>query len=218
MAETAKGYPFPDTVDPADIPADIEALAAVCDDRPGVSALTTTMRNDLAGSELWDGRVIWNVTTGRLETFDASGPAWVLAAPRSHNDLADLTTGNPHTQYAKLAGDTFTGQVNADANLRVGAGGTPYKDRRRLAPVFNPPNLASGTGASWDIPLGVVLPGAVGDWTVTFHSGLQNGVATPTDGGAVLQTLSEVRLFVRNSTAVDINLDAREFVFTLERI
>lgn len=44
--------------------------------------------------------LIWN---------DVSG----LYQHGGHNDLADLTVGNPHTQYATLSGATFTGDILA---------------------------------------------------------------------------------------------------------
>lgn len=46
--------------------------------------------------------------TGQVLVWDNTGGYY---APGSHNDLAGLTTGNPHTQYATLSGATFTGNV-----------------------------------------------------------------------------------------------------------
>jgi hypothetical protein len=49
---------------------------------------------------------IFNASTGHAHDGTAGGGAQV-----SHADLADLAAGDPHTQYAKLAGDQFTGDV-----------------------------------------------------------------------------------------------------------
>lgn len=48
--------------------------------------------------------------TGQVLVWNNTGGYY---APGSHNDLAGLTTGNPHTQYATLSGCNFTGTVSA---------------------------------------------------------------------------------------------------------
>jgi hypothetical protein len=78
-ATTAKGYPYPVAGDNNNVPADIQALATYVDARPGVSPLTTAQRDALAGVDLWNGRVIWNTTTGQLERYN--GATWGAAAP-----------------------------------------------------------------------------------------------------------------------------------------
>jgi hypothetical protein len=79
MATTAKGYPYPATTDSNNVPADLQSLAEKNDDRPGISPLTTSARDGLTGADLWDGRVIFNLTAARLERYNAAVPAWQAA-------------------------------------------------------------------------------------------------------------------------------------------
>jgi hypothetical protein len=116
MPQTDRGYPFPDGDDPITDGNDaIQALAERASLLPGIATLSTAQRDALEGVELWTGRVIFNVTVGRLQRWN--GTAWVLAAAVDHGDLSGLTDGNPHSQYARLAGDTFTGPVAHDSDL-----------------------------------------------------------------------------------------------------
>ena len=115
MGQTAKGYPFPDTTDPADVPLDIEALANVNDARPGVSALTTVQRDALTGADLWDGRVIWNRTTTQLEQFISAGPAWAPAATTLAVLLASLPQVQLWQNETDLAGNTGDYWATIDA-------------------------------------------------------------------------------------------------------
>jgi hypothetical protein len=74
---TPRGAPFSLGSDTADtIDTTMEALARWADARPGVSPLTTAQRDALAGADLWDGRVIWNITTARLERYNAGTATW----------------------------------------------------------------------------------------------------------------------------------------------
>lgn len=59
--------------------------------------------------------------TGQVLVWNNTGGYY---APGFHNDLAGLTTGNPHTQYATLSGATFTGPVNTLSSLSVGTSST----------------------------------------------------------------------------------------------
>jgi hypothetical protein len=126
MAITAKGYPFPATADANDVPADMQALAEKVDTRPGVSALTTAARDALAGAELWDGRVIYNLTAARLERYNATVLAWQPAGITGHGQLTGLANDDHpqyllHTEgdatYLAKAGGALTGP------LSIGTGG-----------------------------------------------------------------------------------------------
>lgn len=58
-----------------------------------------------------------NDTRGDIRYYTKTANDTLLAAKsdtthnHAHNSLTGLTTGDPHTQYAKLVGDTFTGDV-----------------------------------------------------------------------------------------------------------
>lgn len=92
---TSRGIPILEVSDAADIPARINPLAQFVHDRPGVSALTTTQRNGLAGVELWDGRLITNTTTDRVERYDLGLTTWTPIADFAEIAALLATTGTP---------------------------------------------------------------------------------------------------------------------------
>lgn len=71
---TAKGVPYPQATDPANVPADLGSLAAWIDAHAWGGVQTTTQRDLLSGTNLWAGMVIFNSTLGRLE-INPSGSA-----------------------------------------------------------------------------------------------------------------------------------------------
>lgn len=81
MATTTRGAPYPLATDTADPALDLRRLADWVDARPGVSTLTTAQRDALTGADLWDGRVILNLTAAALERYDATAVAWRPTAP-----------------------------------------------------------------------------------------------------------------------------------------
>jgi hypothetical protein len=92
---TSRNVPILEASDAADIPARVNPLAQLFHDRPGVSALTTTQRNALTGAELWDGRVILNTTTDRLNRYDLGTTTWVAIADSSEIAALLATSGTP---------------------------------------------------------------------------------------------------------------------------
>jgi hypothetical protein len=92
---TSRNVPILEASDAADIPARVNPLAQLFNDRPGVSALTTTQRNALTGAELWDGRVILNTTTDRLNRYDLGTTTWVAVADSSEVAALLATSGTP---------------------------------------------------------------------------------------------------------------------------
>lgn len=71
---TAKGVPYPQATDPANVPADLGSLAAWIDAHAWGGVHTTTQRDLLSGANLWAGMVIFNATLSRLE-INPSGSA-----------------------------------------------------------------------------------------------------------------------------------------------
>jgi hypothetical protein len=98
MATTPKGAPYPAATDANDVPADLQALATWVDARPGVSPLTTAQRDALTGADLWDGRVIFNLTAVQLERYDAAATVWRTASISDHGALSGLADDD-HPQY-----------------------------------------------------------------------------------------------------------------------
>lgn len=143
---TSRGVPMAEDSDAADIAARVNPVAQLHHDRPGVSPLTTTQRNALAGSELWDGRVIYNTILDRLQYYDLTAAAWV--------DLAghDVFAGNEGVFRAP-------GFTNPPAGTR--------KIRRECTVSATVDN----TGGGLNIPLGFTFPNGIASVVVTPYVG-----------------------------------------------
>ncbi len=75
---TPKGVPYSLGLDAvATIDNTMQSLAEWVDARPGVAPLSTAQRDALAGVELWDGRVVWNLTLGQLERYSSGSSKWL---------------------------------------------------------------------------------------------------------------------------------------------
>jgi hypothetical protein len=147
--------PIPEGGEAADGPAQIGALADRLADL--LEAHTTATRDALAGTDLWTGRTLWNVTTARLEVWD--GDSW--------EPVADLTAhtaaSDPHTGYVRKATATAKGDlyvatasgvitrkaVGADGRVLVAdsaqADGLSWAD---LSGTYQPLSTALWVGAS----------------------------------------------------------------------
>jgi hypothetical protein len=95
MATKSRGAPYPLGTDANNTAADIDALAGWVNDRPGIAQVTTTQRNALAGVELWDGRVVANTTTDRLNRYDAGTATWIVIPDNGDIGALLATTGLP---------------------------------------------------------------------------------------------------------------------------
>jgi len=72
VANTTKGFPYPQGADAVDVAGDIQALAEAVDDMPGVQSYTGAEIAALAVGEKWAGRIVWNSTTGKLQVSNGS--------------------------------------------------------------------------------------------------------------------------------------------------
>jgi len=97
MSTTSKGAPYPETNDGNSAPAWLEQLAEWASARPGTSAFTTAQRDVLVGPDLWEGRVIFNLDTDRLEVNKTGAPgagSWTSIGEELHAHAAtDVTSG-----------------------------------------------------------------------------------------------------------------------------
>lgn len=100
MSTTTKGVPYPalDGSTDNDVPADLNAIAEWVNTNPGVAVLTPTQRDALAGVDLWNGRVILNITSGLLERYSTSSGTWGVVGVGDHGDLTGLADDD-HPQY-----------------------------------------------------------------------------------------------------------------------
>ena len=69
-----------------------EALAASPELRSLIIPMTQVQRNNLTGDDLWDGRVIANTTSDRLNRYDAGSSSWKVLIET--DDLSVLTTAD----------------------------------------------------------------------------------------------------------------------------
>ncbi len=111
---TTRNVPMVEGTDPADIAARVNPVAQLAHDRPGVSALTTTQRNALTGAELWDGRVILNTTTDRLNRYDLGTTSWVAVADFSEIAALLATSGLPAALAQTASRGVSTSAARAD--------------------------------------------------------------------------------------------------------
>lgn len=72
MANTTKGYPYPEDTDSADVPSDVQLLAEAVDTSPGITSLTQAQIDALSAGMKWAGRVVWNQTTQTLQRSNGS--------------------------------------------------------------------------------------------------------------------------------------------------
>lgn len=128
---TGKGYQYPAETDTVtSYPAIDQANAVLLDARPGVSVVNTTQMNAYTGTDLWDGRIVWNSTVNALMKYDLATTTWVNAVSITPSStvaalifggsgaagtLAAYSRGD-HVHavpslaaYALLASPTFTG-------------------------------------------------------------------------------------------------------------
>lgn len=74
-SSTAKGAPYPvGTDNAADLDVIVQDLAQWVDEHPGVTPMTTAARDALTGADLWPGRMIYNTTTGKYQSY--TGTTW----------------------------------------------------------------------------------------------------------------------------------------------
>lgn len=117
---TSRGVPMVEATDPADIAARVNPVAQLAHDRPGVSALTTTQRNALAGAELWDGRVILNTTTDRINRYDLGTTTWIEIADTSQI-AALLASAGTATNVGPTASRGVSGSAARADHVHIGA-------------------------------------------------------------------------------------------------
>lgn len=89
------GIVVPDATSDNDVPQHLlELVTSLENIAPGISSYTTTQRNALTGTALWDNRIIWNSTADKLERYDAGGSVWVDAVviPTTDPGIASFTT------------------------------------------------------------------------------------------------------------------------------
>lgn len=121
MPTTSRGVHYPAAADPDDVPGDLQAIADWVNARPGVTPMTTSERNALSGTDLWNGRIVYNLTTQQLERYNTTGPAWEIAdaaafIPKTLVDAkGDLLVGSADDTVVRKAVGSDGQVLTADA-------------------------------------------------------------------------------------------------------
>lgn len=103
MPSTTKGYPYPDGPDANDVPGDIQALAEAVDAAPGIAQLTQAQIDALPASLKWQGRIVQNSTSGKLQKSDGS-------------TFSDVDTVTPLSSATPQALGTASAGTSAEAS------------------------------------------------------------------------------------------------------
>jgi hypothetical protein len=123
MTTTAKGYQYPQETDTVTVyPAMAQANAVLEDARPGVSVVTTTQMNAFTGTDLWDGRIVWNTSANALYRYKLSTTTWmVISPPSSANQDVAITVANTWQTIATIT-PTVNGLYRVQACFDVASG------------------------------------------------------------------------------------------------
>jgi len=78
------------------------ALAKTFELRNTVVPMTNTQRNNLSGTELWEGRLIFNTTTARIDRYDAVYETWVQVST-DHPGVVKEYCGDTAPPYHVMA-------------------------------------------------------------------------------------------------------------------
>lgn len=199
---TTKGVPYANPADPNDLTLHTQGLADWIDAHPGVSPLTTAQRDALTGGALWDGRVIFNLTTTQLERYDAGAAVWRSGSVSDHGALSGLAdddhpqyltttrhdTDTRHSSYARKDGATFTGDVVLAARTTIGDADADVLEQRSVAVETHARSVTNGyTGDQ--LTSVTEKDGATTVRTTTLaYTGDQLTTITETAGGKTITT------------------------------
>ena len=159
----------------AQAPNHPELIGAVLESDAINGSLLVTIQHGYEINELHNVSRTPASATGQVLVWNNTGGYY---APGSHNDLAGLTTGNPHTQYATLSGATFTGQVLIPSGSSVAPGlafsnstntGLIHTTNRLTSVVGGTNQFSITTGGAYDFfsDSALLRLGQVGDVTLS---------------------------------------------------
>jgi microcystin-dependent protein len=113
------------------------ALATSTELRNQVVPMTETQRNNLAGDELWTGRLVLNTTTNRIDRYDGSD--WV-AMTTEPAGVVKMFAGATAPDFHALLNGAVVDRVGIHAAL-FGVIGTTYNTGGELSTQFRLPNM-----------------------------------------------------------------------------
>lgn len=113
------------------------ALAASTELRNQVVPMTETQRNNLAGAELWNGRLILNTTSSRIDRYDGSD--WV-AMTTEPAGVVKMFAGPTAPEFHALLDGSVVSRSGIYAAL-FAVIGTTYNTGGEAGTVFRLPNM-----------------------------------------------------------------------------
>lgn len=115
--------------------------------RNQVAPLTQTQRNNLSGDELWNGRLILNTTTNRIDRYDSGAAEWIPMTSEPAG-IIKLYGGATAPEFHVLADGSVYTRTGIYAAL-FAKYGTTYNIGGELSTEFRVPNLKG------KVPVGV---------------------------------------------------------------
>lgn len=146
------------------------ALAKSLDLRNTVIPMTTVQRNNLVGVDLWNGRLILNTTTNRINRYDLTTASWLA--------VAEFNEINAHIFQT----------VQLHLSTAVGLAVTVWQTLRTFSKISDESNLFNTATGLFVAPVAGLY---MFEGTIVFPPGINNGIrvialwdaASPNDSG-----------------------------------
>ncbi|WP_243061127.1 hypothetical protein [Nocardioides sp. SR21] len=197
MATTPRGVPYPGPGDPDNVPVDMHELAQWLNDHPGISALSTTARNALAGVDLWDGRLVFDTTLRAYMKYDDNtdtwGRQWEGAVATYDSSVTWTKPTGPAMFLVEVWSGGGGGANPGSTGAAGGGGGGGYRARWfRTADLGATESITIGVGGAGGIISGTSPTNGSAGGTTSFGShisvtggkgGAGTGVNTTVSGG-----------------------------------
>jgi microcystin-dependent protein len=116
--------------------------------RNQVVPLTQTQRNNLSGDELWNGRLILNTTTNRIDRYDTSAGEWISMTSEPAGIIKEYG-GASAPDFHVLADGSVYPRTGIYAAL-FAVYGTQYNTGGELSTEFRVPNRRGKVGVMLD--------------------------------------------------------------------
>lgn len=113
VSSTNHGLLYPEPSDANDYPTHMQQLAEGVDVRLPRVVADQAARDAIPSADRYVGMVVWVEADTVLQMWN--GSSWVTTIITDHGQLTGLDDDD-HSQYAKRAGDTFTGLVTVDGS------------------------------------------------------------------------------------------------------
>jgi len=131
---------YPAVDEDFEFPPDVRAANAKTPEfRNQVIPMTQTQRNNLSGPELWDGRLVMNTTTKRIDRYDDDSDSWVTVTTEPAGVIKAWLVATPPPYHVKLDGASVS-RTGIYAAL-FAMWGTTFNTGGEASDHFRLPNL-----------------------------------------------------------------------------